>query len=593
MHTRLRFLRILLVILAVSLPFLGGCSDSAYERSDKPDGDWSRGLLLGESNIKQPAAFAVDTGRHVHMAWTERLSEQQEGVHYAQLSPQGQVSVDRTLPIDLPAPRRPQLLVDRNNRLHLVLLSRTDDTQRLYHVLLDANGQTGDPTLLSEEEEEVNSFHTFLSATGEMAFLWESQPEAGQPGIYHAVLQNNAIVSRSLLVPGGIDPAILVDRDGTTHLTWLFPTGFTARGVYYATLEGTQLHPPEGQQLTSFEYAESATYHGPVMGADTERLYVMWSVENLGGGLTPTASFGYYVSFPPGEPQLSRARTLRLPPDVRPDYVAHASPYGYDELAPLSPGVYSTDFVNVPDTVQRQETELPVTLSLKIESASKAFIQLAMVVFSGGEPVGYQLINNTPNASVLSSITADADADLHLTWLDVGGFGRYKVYYATTAPQAREWLDRTTPGDVARGGAGLTFGILSGLGLAFLGLTWNVLPLLSIILFYIIGREEHLDLLTPKIGLGVAIFLYIASKAYFIPGLLTAGTPFLYAVPPDMRMVLMYAVPVLILLLALASIYVYTRRAEEPTMFKAYLFFALTELLLTAVLYGPRFFSTR
>jgi hypothetical protein len=55
----------------------------------------------------------------------------------------------------------------------------------------------------------------------------------------------------------------------------------------------------------------------------------------------------------------------------------------------------------------------------------------------------------------------------------------------------------------------------------------------------------------------------------------------------------MYAVPILILLLALVPIFVYARRAEEPTMFKAYLFFALTEILLTAALYGPRFFSTR
>jgi hypothetical protein len=432
-----------------------------------------------------------------------------------------------------------------------------------------------------------------LSAAGEVAFVWDGRPEAGQTGIYRAVLQNDASVSRSLLVSDGIDPFVLVDADGTTHLTWLFETGYTIRAVYYATLEDTQLDPLGGQLLTSFEYPESATYHGPVMGADTQRLYVLWSVQNLGGGLTPTAAFTYYVSFQKGDPKVSRPRTLALPPDARPDLVDHASPYGYSELAPLGPRMAGTDFVNVPHTVRRQETELPVTVSLMLESASKSFMQLAMAVLSNGEPVGYQLINSTPNASVLSTIVADADANLHLTWLDVAGFRRYKVYYATTAPEAREWLDRTTPGDIARGGADLAFGVVSGLGLAFLGLTWNVLPLLTIILFYIIGREEHLDLLTPKIVLGVAIALYIASKAYFIPGLLTAGTPFLYAVPPQMRTLLMYGVPILVLLLALGSIYLYVRRPEEPSLLKAYLFFALTDGLLTAALYGPRFFSTR
>ncbi|MGD2148838.1 MAG: hypothetical protein PVH41_19250, partial [Anaerolineae bacterium] len=158
---------------------------------------------------------------------------------------------------------------------------------------------------------------------------------------------------------------------------------------------------------------------------------------------------------------------------------------------------------------------------------------------------------------------------------------------------AREWLDRITATDIAQRAAGLAFGVLSGLAIAFLSLTWNVLPVLTIILFYFIGREERLDRLTPKIGLVLAVVLYLATKAYFIPGLLTAGTPFLYAVPPGARTLLMAAVPTLVLLFALASIYVYVRRSEDPTLFKAYLFFALTDGLLTAALYGPRFFSTR
>jgi hypothetical protein len=363
------------------------------------------------------------------------------------------------------------------------------------------------------------------------------------------------------------------------------------RDLKYAALVGTQLDPPSGVHLTTIEYAESATYHGPVIGTDGERIYVLWSVQNMGGGLTPTAAFSYYVSFQKGNPRTLGARTLALPSNPRPDYSDHESPFGYSELAP--PAILGTDFVNAPDAVQGQETELPFSVSLMLESASKSFMQLAMVVLSDGEPVGYQLVNTTPNASVLSTLVADGDGDLHLAWLDVAGFARYKVYYATTAPGAREWLDRITATDIAQRAAGLAFGVLSGLAIAFLSLTWNVLPVLTIILFYFIGREERLDRLTPKIGLVLAVVLYLATKAYFIPGLLTAGTPFLYAVPPGARTLLMAAVPTLVLLFALASIYVYVRRSEDPTLFKAYLFFALTDGLLTAALYGPRFFSTR
>ena len=582
---------VLLICLAVSLPILSGCSGGAYERTDKPSSDWSRGLLLGEGNIRQSVALAVDANGLVHIAWIEPLPERPEGIHYVQINQRGQVEVDRALSIDLPFPRQPRFLVGHGNERWLVLLSRSNGVQGLYLVPFDATGQAGAPARLSDPGEEVAGFRVYLSLTGDTTVIWDGRPETGRAGIYRGLLQDGTLASRSLLVPEGIDPAVLLDADGTVHLTWLDRTGYSVRDLRYATLVGTRLDPPGGVRLTTFEYAESAAYRGPVMGSDSERIYVLWSVQNMGGGLTPTSASTYYVSFEKGEPTALGARTLALPPNLRPDYADHASPYGYTKLAP--PAVTGTDFVNAPDTVHGLRTELPFSVSLMLESASKNFMQLAMVVLSDGAPVGYQLINNTPNASVLSTLVADADGHLHLAWLDVAGFARYKVYYATTAPEARDWLDRTTAADIAQRAAGLAFGVVSGLGIAFLSLTWNVLPVLTIILFYFIGRQERLDLLTPKIGLGLAVVLYVATKAYFIPGLLTAGTPFLYAVPPGARTLLMAAVPTLVLLLALASICVYVRRNEEPTLFKAYLFFALTDGLLTAALYGPRFFSTR
>jgi hypothetical protein len=51
-------------------------------------------------------------------------------------------------------------------------------------------------------------------------------------------------------------------------------------------------------------------------------------------------------------------------------------------------------------------------------------------------------------------------------------------------------------------------------------------------------------------------------------------------------------VPALILLVALAAVYVYARRAERATIFVAYLIFALTDVVLTLILYSPGFFGT-
>jgi hypothetical protein len=521
------------------------------------------------------------------------------------LNQQGQVEVDRPLGLGLPRPRGPQFLLDQGNGLHLALLSRTDDGQELYHARIDAQGEPGDPVRLSREGEDVSSFQVYLSANGERTFIWESEPADGQAGIYHAELSEGTPSSPTLLIPDGIEPSVLVepgsavgqspDGDDTTHLTWLTRSGFSARDVYYATLQDGEVMPPEGRRITSFQYAESATYQPPVIGLDTGRVYLIWSVQNLGGGLTPTAADTYYVTFPLGEPQPLDPSNVKLPLDHRPDYDAHTGPYQYAELAPLSLDVYSTDFINAPAVVQRRESELPMVVSLIIESASKQFMQLALTVFEDGEPVGYQLANETQNASVLPTLVADPDANLHLAWLDTAGFRTLKVYYATTAPEAREWLDRVTVEDVGRDAADLTWGILSAIGFLPLTLMWNAPALVWLVLFYLFTRQEYLDELGAKIGLGVAFVIYIVVKTLFLPGLLAGGTPFVYIVPEAVAPLMSSLIPVSILVLALVGLIIYLRRSKEeaPALFKGYLVFALIDSGLTAILYAPRFFNPR
>jgi len=583
--------QVLLIVFLVSTTvlLLSGCSVQS-DRSDKPSGDWSRGLLLGRTAAKQPVALQVDADKHVHLVWCETTADRKEALHYAHLNEQGQVMVNQPLGLHLPNPRRAQLLVDRENNLHLVWLSRAEGQQSLYHVLIDQDGRPAQPLLLSREGEDVDSFHTYLSAEGETAFVWSSQPENEQKGIFHLVLHD--VSSPTLLIPQGIDPFVLIDNAGTTHLAWLYEKGISARDIYYATLEGSHVVPDGGQKLTDFEFAESAVYYGPIIGADTNNLYVLWAVQNLGGGLTPTAAYAFYVSFEPGKPSLTNPSSISLPTETMPEYADHASPYGYSKLALLPPWVYSSDFVNAPAVVSSQKNELPVALSLMIASRSESTIQLAMVVFSEGQPIGYQLASNTLNASVLSTLVADSDSNLHVAWIDTAGFRQYDIYYASTSPEAKMWLDRTSSDDIVLGAADLVWGIISGIGLLPIVAIWNFPPLIWVVLFYMFSGREYLERMGTKIGLLVSIIIYCASKLVLLPGLST-GTPFLYQVSSDLRTTLAMAIPVIILLLALAAIYIYARRSERATIFKAYLVFSLTDGLLTVLLYAPGFFNPR
>jgi hypothetical protein len=499
-------------------------------------------------------------------------------------------------------------LVDGENNLHIAWRSRVEGQQKLYHASIDRDGQLVRPLLLSREDEDVSHFGMYLSPEQRVAFVWASQLEHEQEGIYHLVLHETA--SPTLLVSDGIDPFVLVDGSGTTHLAWLYKKGRSGRDIYYATLEGSRVVPPGGQKLTDFEPGESAFYYGPVVGADTSNLYVIWVIQSAGGGFDPTAARAFYVSFELGKPSLTNPSSLNLPAQPRPEYVDYVSPYGYNTLALLPLGLLGSDFVSAPAAVQSQDSELPVIVSLIVTSRGRmmeqptspqmAFedpvrissdaVQLAMVVFSEGKPVGYQLASNTSSASVLSTLTADRDANLHLAWIDTSGFRQYDVYYASTSPEAKTWLDRTSATDIVLGAANLIWGIISSIGLVPIAIIWNLVPVMWIFLFYVISGREFLERTITKIGLSVAIVAYIASKLLLLPGL-SAGTPFLYQLPREIAAIVAVATPALIFILALGALVFYARRAESATLFKAYFVFALTDGLLTIVLYAPGLFN--
>lgn len=578
----------ILLAFMILMPLLLNACAAQSDRSDKPSPDWSRGLRLGTANARQPVAIQVDSRQHVHLVWSG------DGLRYAQLDPEAHVLSAGALPLDLPDPRWPQLLVDRQGNLHLALLSRSEGIQNLYHVPLDPQGQPGDPLLISAPGEDVGSFRIYLAPSGDVAFIWAGEPEPGAQRLVYTTLQDPG--HPITLVEQGTDPFVLVDRTGTVHLSWLQPRGYSAQTIYYATLAGSapdlSLVPAGGLKLADFDVPEGGVYDGPVIGLDTQDVYILWSVQNLGGGLTPTAAFSFYVAFPVGEPQAGNPRSLRLPSESDPTYQDYTAPYGLTKLHLLSaeePGANS-DFVNTPATVSQQQGELPVLVSLVVRSAAESQIQLATAVLSQGEQIGYELVTKTRSGSLLPSIATDSDANLHLAWIDTAGFREFTVYYATNALQPRSWLDRTSTQDVSLRAADLLFGVLSGIGLLPIAGIWAFPALVWVVLFFIFTGQEELERTPARIGFLIAVLVYVGMKLLLLPGLFR-GTPLVGLFPQDWATAVGIVVPALILLLALGAVYLHLRRAQRPTIFKAYVIFAGVDVLLTLVLYAPGFFN--
>jgi len=603
------------------LLILGGC-DVTSDRSDKPSPDWSRGLRIGVASVNQPVALQVDGEGHAHLVWYTKTEEVSK-LHYAQLDDQAKVVVERDLDISLPDPDRPQLLLDRRGNMHLAWLAREDGVKSLFHFLLGYDGEalpeTTNYTRLSppsipptsgrDKGGEVEGYQMCLGQEGRIEVFWSAKE-----GIVHLRLdeRGDVISSPTLIVPQGTDPSAQVDRSGTIHLAWLQEPASQVKELYYGLYESGK--PVKGIKLTQFGKGVNVVLRGPVLGLDTEYVYIFWSLEHRAGLRAGTARL-YYVSFPLGQPSLRPrsgqahlAPALIRIPNREPVYVSSQGEYKTRWLA-HSLEKWDSDFLAMPSVVggqqQRTLNELAVVFNVRVTFGLKAAleeprevpvgpgfkpkIQLAMAIFSEGEMKGYQLAARTGSVSLWPNLVVDPASNLHLAWIDTAGFGRYDVYYASTSPEAKAWLDRTSPQDVLLKAAELGFGVLSGVALLPLAGFWVLPPLIWVGLFYLLVGEEELELRRVKVALGIAIALYMGAKLVLPPGFLFY-VPFLDQVPPQFSWALVFGVPLLILALALSVMYARTRRTEGATLFPAFLVFALTDALLSLAIYAPSFF---
>ena len=592
-------------ILFAMLLILAGC-DITSDRSDKPSPDWSRGLRVGVASINQPVALQVDGEGHAHLVWyagTEEMGKLQ----YAQLDDQAQIVVERDLDIPFPDPDRPQLLLDRQGNMHLAWLAGEGGAEggmkNLFHFLLGYNGEAlSEPTRLSPPGKEVEGYQMCLGQEGRVEVFWSAEE-----GIYHLGLdeRGEVISPPTLIVPQGTDPSAQVDRSGTIHLAWLQEPASQVKELYYGLYESGK--PVEGIKLTEFGKGVNVVLHGPVLGLDTEYVYIFWSLEHRAGLRAGTARL-YYVSFPLGQASPLAPTLLRIS-NLEPVYTSSQGEYNYRWLTYPLEG-QGSDFLAMPSIVEGQQqrtlNELAVVFSARVTFGLKATldepkevpvgpgfkpkIQLAMAIFSEGEMKGYQLAARTGSVSLRPNLVVDPASNLHLAWIDTAGFGRYDVYYASTSPEAKARLDRTSPQDVLLKAAELGFGMLSGMALLPLAGFWVLPPLIWMGLFYLLAGEEELELKRVKVALGIAIALYLGAKLVFLPFFLFY-VPFLDQVPPQFSPALVFGVPLIILTLALAAMYAHTRRTEEATLFRAFLVFALTDALLSMAIYAPSFFS--
>jgi len=214
-------------------------------------------------------------------------------------------------------------------------------------------------------------------------------------------------------------------------------------------------------------------------------------------------------------------------------------------------------------------------------------VQVVWAIFAGGDIKGYQLPARVGNAMRPGGVI-DSDGNVHLAWLNAGGFGRYEVYYATTSEMAKANLDKVTLQDRAMDLLSAAWTLAPALGFfPPILLLWGFASFVWVVVFYVVKVEGGLERRPAQIALVIAILLYLFSKLFLMPGVLFMYAPFVDKLPEHLQIVSVLVTPFVTLLAGLGALLLYFRRKQYRSLFVAYMIFVLTDSLLSLVIYIP------
>jgi len=240
----------------------------------------------------------------------------------------------------------------------------------------------------------------------------------------------------------------------------------------------------------------------------------------------------------------------------------------------------------MPAAVGDHGEEMSVLLVAGVSTEHTSSREVVWAIFADGHIKGYQVPSKAGNA-LRPTGSLDEQGNMHICWLNSGGFGRYDVYYASTADSVKADLDRVTMQDRGMSLLNSLWNLAPALGFfPPIFLLWTITSFVWVVGFYFVKVEGGLDRRASQVALVVAILIYLFSKLFLVPAVLFYA-PFWDRLPANLQFISVLGTPLFTLLVALGAVYLYLRRSQFKSLFPAYLIFVITDSLLSLIIYIP------
>jgi hypothetical protein len=564
--------------------------------------EWSRGRLLGVT----PVSIGVDVqpipDGGAFLTWVDL----EDRLHVVRVGKRGQIVLDRAPALGTDVPREARVLLGSEDSVHLVWRETAEGRSVLNYARLNrmASVRAG-PIALSRAGDDAQSPSIALNSQGEVEVFWVSQA-----GIYQVTLsaEGEVLDDPALLVERGRDVAVQVDRAGVFHLAWVQDVGSNVLSVFYASMSPEQRRLGQPEEMGKIFLRTGQRLQSLVLGLDADIGYVLWTIQDMKN----ISSDAQYAFFPLQIPRQKKVIDLQLDEGgnplslwaVRGQYETllvaltqtimtldgpqlqigviplHEGQLLEDRLLAVAESRWSSrsraEFGGVSSVWMSKVFRRPVFEPLSSNFADGLVQSLRTARRPQGEgwPGDQHIVTASDRPCLKPTMAVDAQGDLHLTWLEPGGFGVYRVAYASTAAGVKKAYNALTLWDVTDRVLGVTMQLFLAIGLTpVLAISWSLFPLMWLLGYHLVTGHESLRVLSARVNLSISMLLEVIC------------TYLIYPYRSMMPVVLQWTSPLATGIVALLLTTVCLRKRDEKGLFESFFVFAVVHGLLQVVLF--------
>lgn len=569
---------LIVVALAVS-----GCSEPPGRLWLKAPG-WGRAKYVAHTAVNDPASIAIDDLGRIYLLVVDR-TEDLYRPRVIQLDRQLERLWERTYDQALTAIDQPRILWN-GEALQVFWISRNS----LYYSQTHPSGDyLGTPVVISGDIP-VESFDVAFDPDHGLTVWFAGTEEV--PGLY-AMPPGQLAGAPELVDPLGLAPGIQYDDRGVLHTTWWHDdlVGSDNR-IFYGAYPGGRFQPGRETNVYEVYLQPSDGFEGPFFGIDQDQAYILWTL-SIRTGLRAGTIEASYLHFPLSEPTMvSRRRVVTVPVDFELDYLSmEGVELDTGERVSLTDSIAGRTSVVSNIAIQPGVgQELAIAGRVRVNYLMRKMEnQVAVIYFSNGSPISYQLLSFTATISTNPAIIRDDQGFLYFSWLEKIGESGRAVYLTSTSPDIRNSIRSLTLEDVRSLSVEILFGMLMGVLMTPFAVIWVIAPIIVLGLTYKIRREhEGLTGLGTMVSIILALLAYWLSKVIILPTMwdyvpFSGWVPF---IPEVLKTSLQIVVPLAIAVIGFVIAWNYTYRRERNSAVFFTLLYVAVDAVLTMAIYG-------